>query len=91
MEDKEVGRMVTKFNLFDWRLRLEAETREIWSWARIAKAAGLHTNTVTDVGNNNIKRTDLVTLEKLANFFRSKGLDVKSGDLLVDVPLTDAA
>lgn len=91
MTDNEVTPVKVQFNLFDWRHRLEGETKEIYSWSRIAKEAGVHPNTISGIATNNATRIDVETVTKLVNFFRRKGIDVKSGDLFVDVPMTAAA
>jgi DNA polymerase III delta subunit len=91
MPDREVTPMKTQFNLFEWRLKLESETREVWSWSKIAKEAGVHPNTISGIATNSATRIDLETVAKIVNLLRRKGIDVRSGDLLVDVPLVDAA
>lgn len=70
------------FNLFQLKQQLHiAEGRE-WSYTEIARAAGLHRNTVERIAENKTGRVDLDTLAALLSFFHSKGMKVSLVDLL---------
>lgn len=87
-----MDKVTLKFNLFELKQRLALQNRREYSWAAIARNAGLNVRTVTDLaGGNGSTRVDLATLEKLLGFFRAEGLPVTLCDLLIEVePRPDA-
>ena len=82
-----------KPDLFGLKQRLTLLNRREYSWAGIAREAGLNVRTVTDLaaGNGGSRRVDLATLEKLLGFFRAEGLHVTLCDLLIEADPSQVA
>ncbi len=91
MTTEQEGRYKVKFDLVRLRKRLELQEGRNYTWDEIADGAGLHINTVYGLANNNSKRVDVRTMEKLINYFKREGLDVGPGDLFALEPTAEAA
>ncbi|MBA3531910.1 MAG: helix-turn-helix transcriptional regulator [Ardenticatenales bacterium] len=72
---------IIRFNLLPLKAKLEIAKGKAYKWGDIARVAGLHSNTLYDIVNNKNRRVDLVTLEKLLDFFRAEGLPIEIGEL----------
>ncbi len=70
-------------NLQDLKKRLEQVTGEEFSWTDIALDAHLHHRTVINLANNETKRVDLGTLERLLEYFTFKGLNLTIADFFI--------
>ncbi len=70
-----------RFNLLPLKAKLEITTGRAYDWTDIARATGLHQNTLYHMVGNKNRRVDLGTLEKLLDFFRAEGLLIEIGDL----------
>jgi DNA-binding Xre family transcriptional regulator len=79
----DTGSTKVKFNLLHLKARLELTTDRAYNWTDIARATGLHQNTLYNMVDNKNRRVDLATLEKLLDFFRAEGLLIEIGDLFV--------
>ncbi len=79
-----------EFNLFTLRRKLEIEKGREYTWEEIARAAGVHPNTVYNLAANRSKRVDVETLAKLANYFIREGMDIGPGDLFQFKPAEEA-
>lgn len=79
-------------NLFNLKQQLALLNKREYTWAEIAKTAGLNVRTVTDLAKaNGSTRVDLRTLARLLVFFRREGMAVTIADLLVETdPAADA-
>lgn len=75
-----------RFNLIPLKGRLETATKRTYTWTDIARATGLHQNTLYNLANNDTRRVDLGTLEKVLAFFRAEGLNIDAGELFEVVP-----
>jgi hypothetical protein len=64
------------FNLFNLKQQLEMQKGREYSWAEIARLAGLHRNTIDRIAANQTGRIDLSTITNLIGFFRSQGMPV---------------
>ncbi len=74
--------MTATFNLFNLKQQLEMKKGREYSWAEIARLAGLHRNTIDRIAANQTGRIDLSTITSLVAFFHSQGMTVDVSDLI---------
>lgn len=70
-----------RFNLLPIKHDLEKRRGEAISWAEIGRGSGVHPNTLSAILNNNARRIDLETLEKLIAYFNAQGVKLGIADL----------
>lgn len=75
-----------RFNLLPIKHELERLRGKAVSWATIARESGVHANTLSAMLNNNARRIDLETMERLINYFNAQGLSISVADLFEVVP-----
>lgn len=81
MSDGKQGGLVMRFNLFALHKQLELAKGQKYAWTDIARATGLHHNTLYNLADNRTRRVDLGTLEKVLAYFQQEGLTIEAGDL----------
>jgi DNA-binding Xre family transcriptional regulator len=77
------GGVTVRWNIDNLKLKLQVHTGRAITWDEIADAADLSKNTLVNLNRNKTRRVDFDTLESLLAYFRSQGMEVGVGDLIV--------
>lgn len=69
------------FNLFTLKRQLEIRNGRPYSWKEIARATGIHRNTLQNIASNKTGGIDNGVLGNLLDFFAAEGMPVSLSDL----------
>lgn len=71
-----------RFALNELIFDLEHANRKRYTNTYIAEGAGTNRITIGDIRNNETRRIDMTTIERLLNFFSDEGMQVDIQDLI---------